>query len=115
MQIARRDLLCAAAALSASFTFGLGGTKAETTIRIGFFGPLTEAFAGLGKEAKKGADLAIKQANAAGGIGGRPIELIAYDHRGNCAEGVAGSPKKMEQEKVVAILDGTLNPNRNTP
>src|SRR5258708_32733953 len=104
MQIARRDLLCAAAALSASFTFGLGGTKAETTIRIGFFGPLTEAFAGLGKEAKKGADLAIKQANAAGGIGGRAIELIAYDDRGNRAEAGGVSRKKIEQNKGGASL-----------
>src|SRR5258708_4629292 len=109
MQIARRDLLCAAAALSASFTFGLGGTKAETTIRIGFFGPLTEAFAGLGKEAKKGADLAIKQANAAGGIGGRAIELIAYDDRGNRTEAVAVSRQMIEQDKVVAIVDGSLS------
>src|SRR3979411_1482263 len=46
---------------------------AQEPIKIGFFGPITERFAGLGLDAKKGADLAIKQATAAGAGNGRPI------------------------------------------
>jgi branched-chain amino acid transport system substrate-binding protein len=82
---------------------------AQQTIKIGFFGPLTEAFAGLGKEAKKGADLALKQANAAGGINGVRLELVSYDDRGNRTEAVAVSRKMIEQDKVVAIVDGSLS------
>jgi branched-chain amino acid transport system substrate-binding protein len=48
-------------------------TFAQEPIKIGFFGPLTDRFAGLGLDAKKGADLAVKQAKAAGGVGGRGI------------------------------------------
>jgi branched-chain amino acid transport system substrate-binding protein len=109
MQITKRDFLSTAIALLAPIMFGLDRAEAETPIKIGFFGPLTEAFAGLGKEAKKGADFAIKQANAAGGIAGRKIELIAYDDRGNRTEAVAVSRKMIEQDKVVAIVDGSLS------
>src|ERR1700722_11517117 len=100
-------------ALTASLVAATGllssGASAQQTIKIGFFGPLTEAFAGLGKEAKKGADLAVKQANAAGGVNGSKIELVSYDDRGNRTEAVAVSRKLIEQDKVVAIVDGSLS------
>ena len=82
---------------------------AQQTIKIGFFGPITERFAGLGIDAKKGAELAVKQANAAGGINGRKIELIVHDDRGNRAEAVAVARKLIEQDKVVAIVSGSLS------
>jgi branched-chain amino acid transport system substrate-binding protein len=82
---------------------------AQDAIKIGFFGPITERFAGLGLDAKKGADLAVKQANAAGGINGRKIELVVYDDRGNRTEAVAVARKLIEQDKVVAIVSGSLS------
>ena len=84
-------------------------SHAQNTIKIGFFGPITERFAGLGIDAKKGAELAVKQANAAGGINGRKIELIVHDDRGNRAEAVAVARKLIEQDKVVAIVSGSLS------
>src|SRR5260370_30660773 len=86
-------------------TFAQEPTKEP--IKIGFFGPITERFAGLGLDAKKGADLAIKQANAAGGIAGRKIELVVYDDRGNRTEAVAVPRKLIEQDKVAAIPRGS--------
>ncbi len=83
--------------------------SAQETIKVGFFGPLTEAFAGLGVDAKKGANLAVKQANETGGVNGRKIELVPYDDRGNRTEAVAVARKLMEQDKVVAIVDGSLS------
>ncbi len=82
---------------------------AQEPVKIGFFGPITERFAGLGLDAKKGADLAVKQANAAGGINGRKIELIVYDDRGNRTEAVAVARKLIEQDKVLAIVSGSLS------
>src|SRR5438034_10338622 len=84
-------------------------SHAQETIKIGFFGPITERFAGLGLDAKKGADLAVKQANAAGGINGRKIELVVYDDRGNRTEAVAVARKLIEQDKVLAIVSGSLS------
>ena len=99
-------LLGVSAALVAAWS---SAAIAQETIKIGFFGPLTEQFAGLGSEAKKGADLAVKQANDAGGVNGKKIELIAYDDRGNRTEAVAVSRKLIEQDKVVAIVGGSLS------
>src|SRR5262249_20752094 len=82
---------------------------AQEPIKIGFFGPITERFAGLGLDAKKGAELAVKQANAAGGINGRKVELVVYDDRGNRTEAVAVARKLIEQDKVVAIVSGSLS------
>jgi branched-chain amino acid transport system substrate-binding protein len=84
-------------------------SQAQSPIKIGFFGPITERFAGLGIDAKKGAELAVKQANAAGGINGRKIELVVYDDRGNRTEAVAVARKLIEQDKVVAIVSGSLS------
>jgi branched-chain amino acid transport system substrate-binding protein len=82
---------------------------AQEPIKIGFFGPITERFAGLGLDAKKGAELAVKQANVAGGINGRKIQLVVYDDRGNRTEAVAVSRKLIEQDKVAAIVSGSLS------
>jgi branched-chain amino acid transport system substrate-binding protein len=107
-KVTRRTFALAASLVAATAVLS-SGASAQQTIKIGFFGPLTEAFAGLGKEAKKGADLAVKQANAAGGINGSKIELVSYDDRGNRTEAVAVSRKLIEQDKVVAIVDGSLS------
>jgi branched-chain amino acid transport system substrate-binding protein len=88
---------------------GAPGASAQEPIKIGFFGPITERFAGLGLDAKKGADLAVKQANAAGGINGRKVEMVVYDDRGNRTEAVAVARKLIEQDKVVAIVSGSLS------
>ena len=66
-------------AAAAAFLWLGSSAVAQDTVKLGFFGPLTDRFAALGLDAKKGADLALKQVNAAGGVNGRKIELIAYD------------------------------------
>lgn len=83
--------------------------KADDTLKIGFLGPLTERFAGLGLDAKRGADLAVKEANAAGGVNGKKIELIGYDDRGNRAEAVSVARKLIEQDNVQVIVSGSLS------
>lgn len=82
---------------------------AQDKLKIGFFGPITDRFAGLGLDARKGAELAVKQANAAGGVNGKPVELVIYDDRGNRTEAVAVARKMIEQDKVDAIVSGSLS------
>lgn len=48
-------------------------------LRIGFIGGLSGRVADLGSEGKDGALFAIEQANAAGGVDGRPVELLVRD------------------------------------
>ncbi|WP_017524956.1 ABC transporter substrate-binding protein [Pusillimonas noertemannii] len=104
----RYGCIVAAAVFAVSILVPSVSVAAEP-IKIGFFGPLTDAFAGLGIEAKKGADLAVKQANAMGGVNGRLIELVTYDDRGNRTEAVAVGRKLADRDQVVAIVNGSLS------
>lgn len=99
----------AAAAVVAVALFAPAQANAQGTVKVGFFGPLTEGFAALGIDARKGAELAVKQANAAGGVNGKKIQLVAYDDRGNRTEAVAVSRKLTDQDRVAAILNGSLS------
>jgi len=107
--LSRRSSFVVAAAAFAVAILVPSISVAADPIKIGFFGPLTDAFAGLGTEAKKGADLAVKQANAMGGVNGRMIELVSYDDRGNRTEAVAVGRKLADRDQVAAIVNGSLS------
>lgn len=55
------------------------GEAAGGTLKIGVIGPLTGPAATYGLAVQNGADLAIKEINAAGGINGMTVELNAQD------------------------------------
>lgn len=58
-------------------------------IRIGGLGPLTSpGVAGAGQELLAGMEISIEDVNAAGGLCGRPLELLFEDSRGDPASGV---------------------------
>ena len=79
------------------------------TIKIGSFGPFTGPASGLGLQARKGLQFAIDELNGAGGIGGKKIELVAYDDRGNRADAVSVARKMIEDDEVQAIIDSSLS------
>src|SRR5258708_20692802 len=99
---------CHAMVVAAGLLWAAAPAGVQQPLKVGFFGPLTDRFAALGIDAKKGADLAIKLANDAGGVNGRKIELVAYDDRGNRTESIAVVRKMIEQDNVVAIVGGSL-------
>lgn len=69
-------------ALVAAMTFGLMtgcGEKSSDTFKVGVIGPMTGGAAVYGIAVKNGADLAIKEINAAGGINGYQIEYNPQD------------------------------------
>lgn len=55
------------------------GDAAEGAFKIGVIGPLTGGAAAYGNAVKNGADLAVKEINAAGGAGGYMLELNPQD------------------------------------
>lgn len=81
----------------------------EDPIKIGFFGPLTGRFSGLGVDARRGFEFAARQINEAGGINGRQLKLYIYDDRGDRKEAVSVARKMIELDRVVAIVDGSLS------
>jgi branched-chain amino acid transport system substrate-binding protein len=92
-----RTLTClaAAAALSAS---------AQEPIRIGEYACLTGKEASLGSSSHQGTLLAVEHINAAGGVLGRPLELITEDTQSKPGESSTSVRKLIARENVVAVL-----------
>ena len=59
---------------------GTGGTGTET-IKLGAVGPLTGGYANYGLSVQHGAQLAVDEINAAGGVNGKQLELSAQARR----------------------------------
>ena len=55
---------------------------------------------------KRGAQLAIEEINAGGGVLGKPLKLIARDHKGQASLGIANIETFAANPDVVAVLGG---------
>jgi branched-chain amino acid transport system substrate-binding protein len=69
-------------------------------IRIGLAGPFTDS---VGAPMKHAAELAVRQINAAGGIGGRPIELVERNDFGN-SDSAVNIAADLKAAGVVAVV-----------
>src|SRR3954469_21181768 len=81
---------------------------AADPIKIGVDTPITGTYAPIGQQVRWGLDLATKEVNAAGGIMGRPIELIYEDEEANPSVAVQKADKLFQVDKV-DFLTGTVN------
>ncbi|WP_373657743.1 ABC transporter substrate-binding protein [Sporomusa acidovorans] len=89
-----------------------GGAKQEANeIKIGGNFELTGSVANYGKQAVNGIQLAIKQANAAGGINGKQIKLVMADNKSEAAEATNAITKLITQDKVVTVLGPATSSN----
>ncbi|MCZ4280601.1 ABC transporter substrate-binding protein [Kiloniella laminariae] len=79
------------------------------TVKIGMNVPLTGFAAADGKSALLGAELAIEQANAEGGINGTQIELIQYDDLASPKEAVPIANRLISQDEVVVAISGSYS------
>ena len=106
--LTRRHLFAAATALAAAAA-GLTAAAAEETIRIGFNVPLTGFAAADGTSARIGAELAVEQINAAGGVGGKALELVIYDDQASPKEAVPIATRLIEQDGVKMGISGSYS------
>lgn len=90
-----------------------GGAKQEAAneIKIGGNFELTGGVANYGKQAVNGIQLAIKQANASGGVLGKQIKLVLADNKSEAAEATNAITKLITQDKVVAIFGPATSSN----
>ncbi|VAW14936.1 Branched-chain amino acid ABC transporter, amino acid-binding protein (TC 3.A.1.4.1) [hydrothermal vent metagenome] len=91
---------------------GLGlmtGAASAQNIKIGFNVPLTGFAAADGKSALNGAELAVEQANAAGGINGKMVELVVYDDQASPKEAVPIALKLIEKDQVAMAISGSYS------
>ena len=85
---------------------GDGGASGEP-IKIGAIVSLTGTYAGLGEPEKNVIEMEVERINDAGGVNGRPIEVIIEDDATDDAKAVAAASKLIEQDEVVALIAAT--------
>ncbi len=71
-------------------------------IKIAIIGAMSGTNAVLGDWMKKGVTLAVEEKNAAGGIKGRPIQIVIYDDEADPTKSVNLAQKVATDDKVVA-------------
>src|ERR1700692_1617506 len=80
------------------------GAHADETIKIGEVNPLTGAIGRYGTTCHQGIQLAIDQANSAGGVLGKKISLLTEDNQSQAGQTSTIVRKFVTQDKIVAII-----------
>ena len=96
-----------ACALASQVLLGATPTWAADPIKIGMVVPLTGAIAESGRYGIQGAKLAIEEVNKAGGVLGRPLELIIEDDQSANPTTILAFNKLAGDESIVAFLGPT--------
>jgi len=94
---------------SVSPVFAGGQTEEGGPIKVGMYADLSAGTAQWGTDAEKGARLRIKEVNEAGGIMGRPVELVIYDCKLSPTEAVKAYARLATQDKVPAVYGSLIS------
>jgi len=97
-------LLAACGEVKSGASNAAGNSVDEKTIKIGFNFEETGAVAAYGTSEQKGAQLAVDEINAAGGIDGKQIEVVDKDNKSETAEAASVTTNLVTQSKVSAIV-----------
>lgn len=95
-----------AAALSV-FIFGLSGAQAQNTVNIGLLAPFSGPWAEHGKNMRDGAEMAIEDINAKGGIqalGSAKLNLVVADTGPSVETTTNAAQRLLSQEHVSAFM-----------
>ncbi len=92
--------LVIASLLTACQTQGSSGDK----VRIGVFMSTTGSTANFGISSVNGIKMAADEINAAGGINGKPVELLIQDDRSDASEAATIVTKFVTQDMVHAVI-----------
>ena len=98
-----------AALLVAGLAAGCGGGEKKSAdtgkeIVIGVNAELTGNVANYGKSMLSGFELAVEEANKAGGIDGKKIKVVTADNKSEPSESGNAATKLVTQNKVVAVV-----------
>lgn len=113
--MSRRQFLAASGVMAAGLGLagcgsGSGSGSDSTAIKIGLMGPYSGDVAQYGLAVRNGAQLYVKQVNAAGGINGKQVELDVQDEKGDATEAVNVYNKLVEEGVTAIIGDVTSTP-----
>jgi branched-chain amino acid transport system substrate-binding protein len=109
--IKRRTVLQAGLAIGAAQIASPFVVKslADEPVKIGLDNPLTGTYAALGKNELFGAQLALSQINAKGGILGRPVQLLVEESTSGDAGTAVEKARKLIDRDQVNFLVGNIN------
>jgi branched-chain amino acid transport system substrate-binding protein len=93
--------------LIAILSLWLAGAHAQEPIRIGSFLATTGGAAFLGDPEQKTLEMYVEKLNAAGGVLGRKLVLVAYDSAGDAEKARTFAKRLIEQDKVDVIVGGS--------
>jgi len=105
--LSRRALCISTAILSLAVTVpGLSGLAfaADGTIKLGIVAPMSGPNARYGAFSMRGAELAVKEINDAGGVDGQKIELYSADSQGTPVEGVSATRRLIDEDEVDYVI-----------
>jgi len=107
MSITRRQALASAGAAALASGLAKPAIANSDPIRIGYLPALTGPSSSTGVGISRGTQLAVKEINDAGGIGGRQIEMIIRDTQSDPTKAVNASAELTNQQ--VNVVFGPLN------
>lgn len=105
-----RRLSGATIACALSLGSVLGGlavyAQAHAQTTIGASAPMTGARALLGRNMKQGIELALEEVNAAGGVLGKPLQIVFEDDQGDNPNAAINAVNKLTQVSKVPVMLG---------
>ncbi len=109
--LGRRALLTAAGSAAAATLLPFGSARAEAPpLKLGLFLEYTGGSSGTTSESVQfGADMAVAELNAAGGIAGRKITRVTADTQTDATVGVGEMKRLVQQEKVDFVIGPVIS------
>jgi branched-chain amino acid transport system substrate-binding protein len=111
-KLALTSILLLTLALALIAVAGCGGgssgdstAAASTPFKVGVAGPMTGDYATYGKSHKEGAEIAMDELNAAGGVNGGKVSLAIGDDLGDPKQAVLVAQKYIDDSELV-VVDG---------
>src|SRR5258705_12864820 len=89
--------------LASVVTPAVGAKLTGEKVRLGIIMPQAGIFVDWGQHGLIGAEIAREEINAAGGIGGLPLELVMADDRGDPKESVTLTRRLAQTDRVLMI------------
>ena len=83
--------------------------RAADTIKIGYSEALSGTFAQIGDQGIKSMQFAVDAVNAKGGVLGRQLELVAYDHKAQPSEALIMMQKMVDENLPIMLNCGPSN------
>lgn len=93
-----------AATALAAFVASVGAANAADELKIGYLVAKSGPFVSLSRTNTIGAQIAVDEINAAGGINGKQLTLVEFDTAGKPDQAVVGIRQLAQDENVLAIV-----------